>query len=111
MWEAVASLSKVGEFYQKSYLRVAPGSIAEKEPEWLLSDRSWQVTHTGVSPSGPPTWDAGGPSGVGRAEIGNPVGQAARRSNKLRAVGINLETTSVFGTTAEAPAARASFAT
>ena len=26
-----------GEFYQKSYLRVTPGSIAETEPGWLLS--------------------------------------------------------------------------
>jgi len=39
-------LLKSGEFYQKSYLRVAPGSIAEKEPSWLLSGLAGAVTQT-----------------------------------------------------------------
>jgi len=35
---------KSDEFYQKSYLRVAPGSIADKEPGGYFRDRSGQVT-------------------------------------------------------------------
>jgi hypothetical protein len=93
-----------GEFYQKSYPRLLPGSIAEKELGWLLSGPVWQVTALGRLVFGCFRVAEGLAAEADRDH-------AASLPNRVLAVETSIATTSVFATTADAPAASASFST